>query len=199
MTEPKTTCKGDETVTRSPAGLETRLASLERQLRLQRISLGVVIGIAILAAARPFDVQQVPAELRVRSIVVEDEAGQARIVMGSLGEREHGEGFGIAINDAAGAERFGVSHFPDERIVMGFDAPPGVGHPMRDRLGLGVGATGRPFLMLLNNDTTSPLRLYTTDANEGWVEFIDWDRSGESPRVVGYKRYGLEEGYVDED
>ena len=39
----------------------------------------------------------------------------------------------------------------------------------------------------------------TTDENEAWIEFIDWDRSGESPRIVGYKRYGMEEAYVEED
>jgi hypothetical protein len=178
--------------------LQRRLTVLERRLRLHRIAFGLLIGIFILVAARPRADQQAPVELRVKGIIVEDEAGQARIVLGPLGERMHGEAFGIAINDAAGAERFGVSHFSDERIVMGFDAPPGVGNPMRDRLGLGVAGNGHPFFMMLNNDTTSPLRMYTTDDNEARVEFIDWDRSGESPRVVGYKRYGIEEEYVPE-
>lgn len=182
----------------STSCLQHRLTVLEHRLRVHRVAFGLLIVVLVLVAARPMADQQAPAELRVRGIIVEDEAGQARIVLGSLGERTHGEGFGIALNDAAGAERFGISHFPDERIVMGFDAPPGVGNPMRDRLGLGVAGNGRPFFMMLNNDTTSPLRMYTTDENEARIEFIQWDRSGESPYVVGYKRYGIEEEYVAE-
>ena len=185
-------------MTDSTTRLKDRLDVLESRLRLHRLGLGLVAGVIVVSASLPTPVQQTSAELRVRGIVVEDDAGQARIVIGSLGERAHGDAFGFAINDEAGSERFGVSHFSDGRIVMGFDAPPGVGHAMRDRLGLGVGATGRPFFMMLNNDTTSPLRLYTTDANEAWIEFIDWDRSGEAPAVRGYQRYGMTEGYEAE-
>jgi len=180
------------------AQLHDRLDVLESRLRLHRFGLGLLIGVIVVSGSIPTPVQQSSADLRVRSIVVEDEAGQARIVIGSLGERAHGDAFGLAINDEAGSERFGVSHFSDGRIVMGFDAPPGVGHSMRDRLGMGVGATGHPFFMMLNNDTTSPLRFFTTDDNEAWIEFIDWDRSGEAPTVRGYQRYGMTEGYAEE-
>ncbi len=34
---------------------------------------------------------------------------------------------GLVINDSAGAERFGLGLFPNGRVVMGFDAPPGTG------------------------------------------------------------------------
>ncbi len=178
---------------------EQRLSRIERRLRRERAAFGAMLaGVALIGWTPPQGSDVQDSELRVRRLTVEDENGVARVVVGDLGEREPGTAFGIAINDAGGAERFGVSVFSDERVAMGFDAPPGVGHPMRDRLGLGVGPTGHAFLMFLNNDTTSPLRLYTTDDDEGLVEFIDWDRSAENPTVRGYQRYGLSETYVEE-
>jgi hypothetical protein len=180
---------------------EHRIEELERSLRLAKrvgglAALGLLFWVSVGATAQ----QESPVSdvLRTRRLVIEDAAGVQRVLIGDLGERMHGSGSGIAIFDEAGTERFGVSTFPDGRITMGFDAPAGVGHPMRDRLGLGVGADGSAFLMMIDNGTRVPVRIRTEpDANGiGYLEFLDWGEDKQDPKLLGVLRYGLDKAYV---
>ena len=73
---------------------------------------------------------------------------------------------------------------------MGFDAPTGVGHAMRDRLGLGVAANGAAYLMMIDNATRVPVRIRTEpDANGiGYLEFLDWSEDLAKPGLRGFQR-----------
>jgi hypothetical protein len=65
--------------------------------------------------------------LRARAVIIVDERGAERIVMGAPipepAGRRIGQVTGMAINDLAGAERFGVGVFENGNLAMGFDAP----------------------------------------------------------------------------
>jgi hypothetical protein len=184
--------------------LEQRLAANERALRGTRRWLGVagaVLGLGLTLGMASAAQDEVPEVLRAHNLAIEDENGVLRVLIGNLGERMHGDSSGIAIFDEGGAERFGVGTFPDGRINMGFDAPVGVGHAMRDRLAFGVQPDGGAYLMMIDNATRVPVRIVTEpdSVGIGWLEFLDWeeDEAGGS-HFVGTRRIGLEEAYEDE-
>jgi hypothetical protein len=68
-----------------------------------------------------------------------------------------------------------MSTFDDLSVVMALDAPRGVGHPMRDRLGLRVDATGSAHVMLLDNQTRAVAKLHSDGAGGGGVQVFKWD------------------------
>lgn len=114
--------------------------------------------------------------LRVRGLIVEDANGQARILIGSpIADRNAGGNprTGIVINDATGAERFGLGLQGSGRIVMGFDAPPGKGDDRnRERITLVADEDGGSYIRFLDRTTSVPARLYLDDQNRVWLEFI---------------------------
>ena len=157
--------------------LERRIAHLERRnRRVTSIAIVVVASICLVAATR----SQVQDELQARKLVVVDEAGTPRVVIGDdpPDTQRRSRSCGITIHDKTGAERFGVGVMEDDTVNMGFDSAIGVGHAMRDRLAIGVAPNGSPYLMLINNETKVPVRLVADgDASKGGgIEFLDYDR-----------------------
>jgi hypothetical protein len=59
--------------------------------------------------------------------------------------------------------------------VLGIDAPVGVGSPMRDRIGLVVGADGAAHVMLLDNTTRAVAKLQSDGQGGGGVQVFSWD------------------------
>jgi hypothetical protein len=142
----------------------------------------ILLGILCIAGAMARARQAAPGasdpqELTVTRLTVVDERGVPRIVIGTdkPDVQRISRSTGILINDENGAERFGVGVMENGNVTMGLDAPPGVGHPMRDRLGLAVGSDGSSSIMLLNNKTEVPVRL-TASNDGGGVEFLAYDK-----------------------
>jgi hypothetical protein len=74
-----------------------------------------------------------------------------------------------------GAEQFGLNIKPDGSVGMGFDVMPGVGDPRnRERLNLGVTATGRGWIRYLDNKTRARLWIMLDSADAPVVQFLDW-------------------------
>jgi hypothetical protein len=122
--------------------------------------------------------RQPAEELTVSKLVVVDDKGVPRIVIGQdpPDTQRISRATGITLYDPAGAERFGVGIMESGVVNMGFDAPVGVGNPMRDRIGIGVGPKGDAYVMLIDNDTKVPVRLAADADGGGGVEFIDYNR-----------------------
>jgi hypothetical protein len=174
--------------------LTTRIIRLERRVRLLGgIALAAAvaaIGAATLPAVRA---QAQPAVLRARGLIVVDDQGRERIMIGAPVPNPK-EGMrsspstGLVINDAAGYERFGVGLFDDNRVVMGFDAPPGKGDDRnRERINLVADGAGGAYVRFVNRKTAVPGRLILDAADQFYLEFLDFPEGKVLSRRIGFK------------
>ena len=158
--------------------LNRRVALLER--RLQRMTIAAValvscLFVGLLAGAQSSDNN--PREIKTTRLVVVDDKGTPRVIIGQdpKGFGRISRSAGITLHDKTGAERGGFATMDDGSVVIGLDAPTGVGSPMRDRIGLKVHATGAATISLINNQTGIPVRLISEKTGAGGLEFLDYD------------------------
>jgi hypothetical protein len=181
--------------------LQEQLDLLKREVWRLRVgtafALGAVVIAAINGAAGPSisatsGVQDSKA-LRVRSLVIEDEAGNDRIVLGApvpdpREGRRNSPSTGMVINDEKGVERFAVGLQANGRVVMGFDAPPGTGDPRnRERITLVADAAGGAYLRFLNRKTQVPGRLVLDDNDQFYLEFLEFTDAKVTTKRIGFK------------
>lgn len=175
-------------MSRTDASLQHRVVRLERALRRQRLAGAALLALLLVAAiapqsAPPAPAQRAPgasaapAELTVRRLVVVDDQGRTRLVLGQdpADTQRRSRSCGLTIYDGSGAERGGLSTMDDGSVVLGLDAPVGVGSPMRDRIGLAVSPNGAARIDLINNQTLLPVRLVSDADGTGGVEFFKYD------------------------
>jgi len=177
-------------VTGHKQDIDSRIAGIERQCRQLRIALVlVVIGALTLSAWTTRTAAQQPANpqaLRVRTLIVEDEAGQPRVVIGAP-MPQSGNRVGLRINDDRGVERLGMSLQPNGNMVLGFDAPPGTGDDRnRERITLVADQSGGAYIRFLDRRTSEAARIYLDPQNQVWTQFSDYVQK---PPLV--KRIGL--------
>lgn len=162
---------------------EQEVRTLERRVRrLQHALAGTVGGLALLGliAWREADA---PRDLRARSLTLVDQRDVPRVVLGAPipepAGRRIAPAYGLVINDSAGAERFGVGLLEHGSVVMGFDAPPGVGTGgNRERLTLSVNQRGLAEVRFL--DSRSLVRAHMNSQSSNDVRlFIYGTRDGQ--------------------
>jgi hypothetical protein len=159
------------------ANLSARLELLERAMRRTRlfaVAAGVgLVGTWLTGAARWQEPQR-RQPIRTTHLVIEDAQGRDRIVLGA--PMPDGRQYvGMKILNADGAEQFGLGLKPDGSVGMGFDVRPGVGNPAnRERLNLGVTATGQGWIRYLDNQTRARLWVRLDSTDTPWVQFLDW-------------------------
>lgn len=162
-------------MTRDWDGIALRVERLERAVRHARW-LAATCSIALLAtwvggAARP---TQSPETLRTKILVIEDAQGRARIRLGAPLPDER-QSVGMQILSPEGAEQFGLGLRASGAVSMGFDVKPGVGHPgNRERLNMGVTATGQGWIRYLDNQTRARMWVSLDSADSPSVQFLDW-------------------------
>lgn len=82
---------------------------------------------------------------------------------------------GMKILNPDGAEQFAVSLKSDGSVGMGFDTRSGVGDPRnRERLNLGVTATGQGWIRFLDNRTRARMLVTLDSADVPLVQFLEW-------------------------
>jgi len=173
-------------MSRDPSAVEVRIAKLERSLYRTRVALGALCGCVLLAAILGF-IQggtQTFDEIRTRRLAIVDERGLVRIVLAQdppTTERMS-RGTGLTLMDEEGNERGGFSTMEDGSVVLGMDAPLGVGAPMRDRIGLKVHPDGSAYVMLIDNLTRAVARLHS-DSTGGGVQVFKWDMASEQVHI----------------
>ena len=172
-----------------------RINRLERKLRVLG---GIIVGLALVAisaVAFPSAAAQgqQPQVLRARALVIVDEQGRDRIVIGAPvpnpkeGMRSS-PSIGMVINDPAGYERFGLGLTDDNRMMMGFDAPPGTGDDRnRERINIVADAKGGAYLRFLNRKTGVVGRLILDAADQFYLEFLDFPDGKVLSRRIGFK------------
>ena len=170
--------------------VDSRIAGIERQCRQLRIALVLIVIGALTVSAlttRPAAQQpQSPQVLRVRTLIVEDEAGQARVVIGAPIPQSSSR-VGLRINDDRGVERLGMSLQQNGNMVLGLDAPPGTGaEGNRERITLVADQQGGAYIRFLDRRTGEAARIYLDPENRVWTQFSDFTQK---PPLV--KRIGL--------
>lgn len=174
--------------------LRTRIESLEIQIRRKRqCTIALVIGVAALWFSASVGDAQDTRVVRVRTLIVEDENGRDRVVLGApvpdpKQGRRASPSVGLVINDPDGLERFGVGLQANGRMAMGFDAPPGTGDPRnRERINIVADATGGAYIRFLNRKTFVPGRLILDDKDEFYLEFLDFPEGKTISRRISFK------------
>ncbi len=130
--------------------------------------------------------------LKVRGLIIVDERGRERIFVGSpVPDPKEGArrkpATGITINDPAGFERFGVGLFEDNRMIMGFDAPPGTGDERnRERINISADAKGGGYIRFLNRKTFVPGLLQLGEDDQLYLDFLDVQPSKVIRRRIGF-------------
>ena len=170
--------------------IDQRVDRIERECRRLRLALALTFVAAFAlslwtahaAAQQRTSPQQL---LRVRTLIVEDEAGQARIVLGAP-MPESGNRVGLRINDARGVERLGMSLQPNGNMVLGLDAPTGTGDDRnRERITLVADQAGGAYIRFLDRRTSVPARIYLDQQNHVWMEFSDYTQQPPLRRRIG--------------
>jgi pimeloyl-ACP methyl ester carboxylesterase len=166
--------------------LESRVADLERRLRRLQVGQAAVIAMTLGGLVIAGPAAQAPdSPLRVRGLIIEDSSGRARVAIPGDG-RTTNLRTGMRINDAAGVERFGLSLFDDDRVVMGFDAPPGKGDDRnRERVTIVADQAGGGSIRFHDRRTLVAAQLYLDDQNRVWMEFSDFSQKPPVTRRLG--------------
>src|SRR2546423_4915562 len=156
--------------------LAARIARLEGAMRRMRL-IALLAGMALLTTwvigAVPSSQRQ-QSVLRAKMFIVEDSQGRERIVLGAP-MPDGRQYIGMKILNQDGAEQFGLGLKPDGSVSMGFDTKPGVGDARnRERLNMGVTASGQGWIRYLDNRTRARLRLALDSADTPALQFLDW-------------------------
>ena len=144
------------------------------------------------AQSRAEQSSNTPQVLKARGLIIVDERGRERIFIGSpVPDPKEGKrrtpATGITINDPAGFERFGLGLFEDNRLIMGFDAPPGTGDGRnRERITVSSDAKGGAYIRFLNRKTSVPGLLQLEDDDRLYLDFLDVQPSKIVRRRIGF-------------
>lgn len=117
--------------------------------------------------------------IRARGLVIVDEQGRERIVLGSpIPDTKDGKrinpAHGMAIIDPQGYERFGVGLMDNGQMAMGFDAPRGTGDDRNtERLHFIADAKGGAMIRFLNRKTSVPGWIRLGEDDKLYLEFVD--------------------------
>ena len=174
--------------------LRNRLESLERLMhRTRRRTVALLLGLAAVWLGTAVGAAQNSSVIRARTLVIEDENGRDRVVLGAPVPDIKGGGrvspsVGLVINDPEGLERFAVGLQANGRMVMGFDAPPGTGDPRnRERINVVADATGGAYIRFVNRKTFVPGRLILDDKDQFYLEFLDFPDGKTISRRISWK------------
>ena len=159
--------------------------------RLSKTLLGIlVLGVWCLVLQSIFPVtpikanaetsQQISQVIKTRGLIIVDDQGRERIIMGSpvpdppkAGKRIS-TAHGMIILDERGYERFGLGLMDNGTMGMGFDAPFDPANPKNpERIHLSADAKGGAMIRFLNRKTGVPGWLRLGDDDKLYLEFID--------------------------
>lgn len=157
--------------------------------RLTKVLFGTLtVGVWCLAAQAWYGTTPAQASddkasqvIKTRSLIIIDEQGRERIIMGSpvpdpphVGKRIS-PGHGMIILDEKGYERFGLGLMDNGNMGMGFDAPPDLENPKKntERLHFIADAKGGATIRFLNRQTGVPGWIRLGDDDKLYFEFID--------------------------
>ena len=163
----------------------------------------LVFGRSEVEASSENNAGQTPQVIRARGLIIVDEKGRERIIMGSpvpdpphVGKRVS-PAHGMIILDADGYERFGLGLMDNGNMGMGFDAPHDPVNPRKnpERLHFMADAKGGATIRFLNRQTGVPGWIRLGDDDKLYFEFIDVqpDKNKVTERRLERRRRGIDE------
>jgi hypothetical protein len=160
--------------------VQSRIDHLQARLRILTAVLAMSTVVICALAWRTVAAQEPSSIIRARGIVIVDDQGHERIVIGAPvpspkeGTRRSAS-TGIIINDQLGYERFGLGLTDDGQMGMGFDAPRGTGDDRnRERINVVADAKGGSEIRFLNRKTFVAGRLSLNSSDQFYVEFLSF-------------------------
>jgi hypothetical protein len=174
------------------SSLEQRVEHLEISLKRTRIatSLIAISAVCLLAAGFRAPRSQIANEIQTHRLLVVDDSGRTRVALGQdpANVQRIARAAGLILYDKQGSERGGFSTLDDGSVVLGLDAPAGVGASMRDRIGLKVFPNGASYVMLIDNETGAVARLISEIGPTGTrgVQVFKWNGSRPFIRTITY-------------
>lgn len=161
--------------------LEQRLSDLERSVRRTRLVAGglafTLVALTVAAFRRP---EKTSAEVRTRRLVVVDDSGRARVMIGQdpITTQRQSRSVALLLFDRSGAERGGFGVTDEGAVGIGLDAPVGVGtSPTRDRIGALVAPDGTAQVTILDNGAHAVAGLRADGHGVAGVQVFKWDAS----------------------
>ena len=167
---------------------QDRITALEHECRRLRAGL-VVLGVVLVATLTTLHptAQQSAEVLRVRGLIVEDDAGRQRVVLGApIPENRQTTRTGLKILDETGVERLGMNLLSNNSMVLGLDAPAGTGlDANKERITLVADAKGGASITFKDRRSYVVSRMYLDSDNRTWLQFTDYTQDPSPMRQVG--------------
>jgi hypothetical protein len=186
--------KEDTSMIDSADLLQRRVARLEQRLRLHRYLTGSITILLTAIVTSTWTMQAQDSKiLRLRSLIIEDDQGRERIVLGApVPDPREGKrispSVGMVINDENGYERFGLGLQANGRMGMGFDAPRNTGDDRnRERISIVADEQGGASVRFLDRRTLVAGYLRLDTDNQMWLEFLDVQPTEVITRRIGFK------------
>ena len=155
-----------------------RLSRLESECRRLRVAVALlaVFGVATATTLHARAQQQASDILRARGLIIEDDAGRPRVVLGApIPEKRTTTRTGLKILDASGVERLGMNLLSNGSMVLGLDAPAGTGNDAnKERITLVADEKGGVALTFKDRRTFVVSRMFLDSENRAWLQFSDF-------------------------
>lgn len=166
---------------------DERFKRVERELRRTRL---VAVGALLLAIVPLLSAWGNASQgdlIRTRHLIIEDEQGRERILLGAPieGRRRVGDA-GMIIVDTVGLERFGLTLRSNGNMGMGFDAPLGAGDDRnRERINITATRNGGANIRFLNRQTWVAGYLQLGQDDRMWLDFLEYSSDSVIHRRIG--------------
>ncbi len=161
--------------------------ALRRELRRTRIVAVLALIIAMVPLLGAWHESSQDDVLRARGVIIEDETGRARVLLGAPIEGRRGPGdAGMIIVDSTGLERFGLTLRRNGTMGMGFDAPLGAGDDRnRERINITATPNGGASIRFLNRETWVAGYLQLGQDDHMWLDFYEHSTDSVIHRRIG--------------
>lgn len=170
--------------------LNDRVSDLERQLRRAYRLAGVAcVACASLLVTAFLRAPETPDVIRARQVIIEDNAGRDRIVLGAPIRDNFNRvspASGMAIRDSLGNERFGVALDARGNMGLGLDAPRCTSDPCnRERINLVADAQGGARIRFLDRQTGVAAVMHLDEDDRVYLDFMKVTRDSIQRRRLG--------------
>jgi len=160
---------------------------LESELRRTRILAVIAVLVATIPLLTAWANAPQGDTIRTRSLIIEDEQGRPRVLIGAPidGRRAEGDA-GMIIVDSAGLEPFGLTLRANGNMGMGFDAPLDAGdNRNRERINITANRNGGADIRFLNRKTRPAGYIRLAQDDFMYVDFLKYTADSVVHRRVG--------------